>query len=149
MLSIFNSDDIVDTCAKRGNLVSLTQCFKCRIADRQLRRRLEEELGDHPHVGEIRGRGLFLSLEFVKDRQTKATFSKALPLSSMLDNAIFKRGVSVYSGFGKGTADGVVGDHILFSPPLNISPEEIEELVLAVKGGVDEVFALPQVRAEL
>jgi adenosylmethionine-8-amino-7-oxononanoate aminotransferase len=70
-------------------------------------------------------------------------------LSTLLDDAIFARGVSVYSGFGKGTADGVVGDHILFSPPLNISSNEIEELVNAVKHGVDEVFGLEQVRMEV
>lgn len=97
-------------------------------------------------MGDIRGRGLFLSLEFVKDRKTKATFPQSLPLAAMLDNAIFARGASVYSGFGKGTADGVVGDHILFSPPLNISVQEIGELVDAVKGGVDEVFASQEVR---
>lgn len=108
-----------------------------------------EELGDHPNVGDIRGRGLFLSIEFVKDRETKSTFSQSLPIASLLDNAIFARGSSVYSGFGKGTADGVVGDHILFSPPLNISSGEIEELVQAVKEGVDEVFALEVVRREL
>jgi adenosylmethionine-8-amino-7-oxononanoate aminotransferase len=114
-----------------------------------LRKRLIEEFGDHPHVGEIRGRGLFLSLEFVKDKKSKSTFTKSLPLAAMLDNAIFARGVSVYSGFGKGTADGVVGDHILFSPPLNISSEEIEELVQGVKGGMEEVFASEEVKAEL
>lgn len=92
------------------------------------------------------GRGLFLSIEFVKDRQTKSTFQKSLPLASMLDNAIFARGVSVYSGFGKGTADGVIGDHILFSPPLNISSSEIRELVDAVKDGIDEVFDTQEIR---
>ncbi|WWD19403.1 hypothetical protein CI109_103863 [Kwoniella shandongensis] len=134
VLSIFESDDVVAVCAKRGA---------------ELHRSLIESLGDHPNVGEIRGRGLFLSIEFVKDKNTKATFSQGLPLASMLDNAIFDRGVSVYSGFGKGTADGVVGDHILFSPPLNISSSEIEELVKAVKEGVDEVFSRDEVQREL
>ncbi|KAK8847720.1 hypothetical protein IAR55_005579 [Kwoniella newhampshirensis] len=134
VMSIFESDDIVITCAKRGA---------------ELRQKLVENLGDHPNVGEIRGRGLFLSIEFVKDRETKATFSKGLPIAAMLDNAIFDRGVSVYSGFGKGTADGVVGDHILFSPPLNISSSEIDELVQAVKEGVDEVFGSQAVQQEL
>jgi len=110
---------------------------------------LLEALGDHPQVGEIRGRGLFLSIEFVKDRNTKSTFSKGLPLASRLDDAIFRNGVSVYSGFGKGTADGVVGDHILFSPPLNISSSEIDELVHAVAKGVVEVFATEEVQREL
>ena len=80
------------------------------------------------------------------DKTTKGTFPKSLPLASLLDNAIFERGASVYSGFGKGTADGVVGDHILFSPPLNISSREIQELVEAVKGGVAEVFNTREVQ---
>jgi adenosylmethionine-8-amino-7-oxononanoate aminotransferase len=100
-------------------------------------------------VGDIRGRGLFLSIEFVTNRQTKSTFPKDLPLAAMLDNAIFARGVSVYSGFGKGTADGIIGDHILFSPPLNISSEEIDELVMAVKGGVEEVFSVREVQSAM
>jgi adenosylmethionine-8-amino-7-oxononanoate aminotransferase len=107
------------------------------------------EVGDHPMVGDIRGRGLFLSIEFVTDKQTKGTFPKQLPLAAMLDNAIFARGSLVYSGFGKGTADGVVGDHILFSPPLNISKEEIDELVTAVKDGIDEVYNSDAVRSSL
>lgn len=90
-----------------------------------------------------------MSIEFVKDRATKSTFSKELPLSSRLDDAVFRHGVSVYSGFGKGTADGIVGDHILFSPPLNISSEEIDELVEAVRKGIDEVFSSDEVKREL
>lgn len=100
-------------------------------------------------VGEIRGRGLFLSIEFVRDRTTKTTFPKELPLAALLDNAIFARGSLVYSGFGKGTADGVVGDHILFSPPLNISKQEIDELVEAVKGGIDEIYSSEAVQCLL
>lgn len=94
----------------------------------------------------MRGRGLFQSLEFVGDKKTKSTFPVDLPLASLLDNAIFNRGVSVYSGFGKGTADGVRGDHILLSPPLNITSEEIKEMVQALKQGVDDVFATPEVQ---
>lgn len=106
-----------------------------------------EQLGEHPNVGEIRGRGLFLSIEFVADRNTKATFPVEVPISAMIDNAMFARGVSAYSGFGKGTADGVRGDHILFSPPLNISSAEIVELVEAVKGAVQEVFSPANLQA--
>ncbi len=99
-----------------------------------------------PELTFNRGRGLFLSIEFVTDQKTKGTFPKSLPLASLLDNAIFARGVSVYSGFGKGTADGVVGDHILFSPPLNISSSEITELVEAVRGGIEEVFGTQEIQ---
>lgn len=132
VLEVMEADELVATCAKRGA---------------ELRAALVQALGAHPNVGDIRGRGLFQSIEFVTDRRTKGTFPVSLPLSKMLDNAIFRRGTSVYSGFGKGTADGVRGDHILFSPPLNISSAEIRELVEAVKGGVEEVFAMEEVRA--
>jgi adenosylmethionine-8-amino-7-oxononanoate aminotransferase len=89
---------------------------------------------------------LFLSIEFVLDRQTKATFPSQIQLSRLLDDAIFARGTSIYSGFGKGTADGVRGDHILFSPPLNISSDQVHEMVFATKEGVEEVFRLQEVQ---
>lgn len=91
------------------------------------------------------GRGLFLSLEFVLDKATKSTFPVSLPLAALLDDAILDAGVSVYSGFGKGTADGIVGDHILLSPPLTITTDEVLLIADAVRKGVDHVFALPAV----
>ena len=45
-----------------------------------LRQRLERTFGDHPHVGDIRGRGLFMGLELVTDRASKQTFDPALSL---------------------------------------------------------------------
>ena len=63
----------------------------------------------------------------------------------MLNDAIFERGVLVYSSFGKGTADGVRGDHILLSPPLNITSEQVDEMVYAVKAGIEDVFSRPEV----
>ena len=80
-------------------------------------------------------------------KTTKETFPASIPISTLLDNAIFERGALVYSGFGKGTADGFRGDHILFAPPLNITSDQIKELVEAVKGAVDEVFDRPEIRA--
>lgn len=96
-----------------------------------------------------RGRGLFLSLEFVVDKAEKSTFPVSLPLASMLDDAIFRRGVSIYSGFGKGTADGVRGDHILISPPLNITSSQVEDIIQAIAEGIDEVFSSEIVQSSL
>jgi len=132
VLRIIEEEDVVNVCLKRGA---------------ELRSLLIRELADHPNVGDIRGRGLFQSLEFVASKKTKETFPANIPISALLDNAIFNRGALVYSGFGKGTADGTRGDHILFAPPLNISSDEIKELVEAVKGAVDEVFDRPEIRA--
>ncbi|KAI5476985.1 hypothetical protein MNV49_006943 [Pseudohyphozyma bogoriensis] len=131
VMDIFKTDKILENCVSRGE---------------QLYNGLVKAVGSHPNVGEIRGRGLFRSIEFVKDKSTKSTFPVTLPLAAMLDDAIFDLGVSVYSGFGKGTADGVRGDHILFSPPLNISKEEVEVCVKAVKEGIEKVFESDRVR---
>lgn len=95
------------------------------------------------------GRGLFLSIEFVTNRATKGTFPANIPISLLLDDAMFGRGVSIYSGFGKGTADGIVGDHILFSPPLTVSKEEIDVIIKATKEAIDEIFRLPNVVAAM
>ncbi|KAK4705879.1 hypothetical protein P7C70_g301, partial [Phenoliferia sp. Uapishka_3] len=92
------------------------------------------------------GRGLFLSIEFVTSRLTKSTFPSTLPIALLLDDAMFSRGVSIYSGFGKGTADGVVGDHILFSPPLTVRKEEVEMIVRVTKEAVEEVFRREDLR---
>lgn len=64
----------------------------------------------------------------------------------MLDDAMFELGVSIYSGFGKGTADGVRGDHILFSPPLNITSEQVEDMVSVTKKAIEEVFSRPMIQ---
>ncbi|KAK4941675.1 hypothetical protein LTR10_018414 [Elasticomyces elasticus] len=128
--TIFESDNVIENCAKRG---------------KELTAALEKAVGNHPNVGEIRGRGLFQSIEFVADRKTKSTFPVNLPLSNMLNDTIFERGALVYSGFGKGTADGVRGDHILLSPPLNITSEQVDEMVYAVKAGIENVFSRPEV----
>lgn len=53
---------------------------------------------------------------------------------------------SLSAGFGKGTADGIVGDHILLSPPLSISSEEVQLIIQAVKAGIDDVFAMDRVQ---
>ncbi|KAL7419006.1 hypothetical protein Q5752_006691 [Cryptotrichosporon argae] len=134
VMNIFETDDVLQNCMERGA---------------ELRAALEDALGEHPHVGEIRGRGLFLSLEFVADKATKATYPADLPLAALLNDAIFECGVLVYSGFGKGTADGVRGDHILLSPPLTITSAQVAEIVAGVKAGVEDVFARPLVRAAL
>ncbi|ORX36244.1 aminotransferase class-III [Kockovaella imperatae] len=132
VLKIFEEEDVVNTALKRGA---------------ELRSLLIQELGSHPNVGDIRGRGLFQSLEFVANKETKETLPANIPISMLLDNAIFERGALIYSGFGKGTADGYRGDHILMAPPLNISSAEVKELVDAIKGGVEEVFSRPEVVA--
>lgn len=92
-----------------------------------LERLLREQLGAHPHVGDIRGRGFFWGLELVQDRASKASFEPARRLHAKLKAAAFARGLLVYPM--NGTVDGVYGDHVLLAPPFIASADELGEIV--------------------
>lgn len=91
-----------------------------------LRTQLRAVLGDHPNVGDIRGRGLFNGVELVSDRKTKTPFSPSLGLPGKLKQSAFVRGLMIYPM--SGTVDGTLGDHIVICPPFIIDGREIEEL---------------------
>ena len=80
-------------------------------------RYLQERLGQHPHVGDIRGRGLFWGVEFVKDRETKECFDPTLKIHARLKAAAFDAGLICYPMGG--TIDGRRGDHVLLGPALH------------------------------
>ena len=105
----------------------------------KLAARLDERFGQHPHVGDIRGRGLFRGIEFVADRETKATFEPDLKIHAKLKKAAFARGLLVYPMGG--TIDGRHGDHVLIAPPFIITDEEIGELVDKLGAALDDVLA--------
>ena len=87
---------------------------------------LEDRFGDHPHVGDIRGRGLFLGMEFVADRATKAPFAAQEARHKRFKAAAFEAGLICYPMGG--TIDGRQGDHVLIAPPFIISDDQIAEL---------------------
>lgn len=95
---------------------------------------LRETFGQHPHIGDIRGRGLFQGLEIVEDRSTKRPFDPARKIAPRIKSAAFEAGLICYPM--QGTRDGAVGDHVLLAPPFIISDEEIgvlcERLSMAV-----------------
>ncbi|SOY92689.1 putative aminotransferase, pyridoxal-phosphate-dependent aminotransferase family [Cupriavidus taiwanensis] len=93
----------------------------------QLRQRLREALGDHPKLGDVRGRGLFVGVEFVSDRDSKATLDPALKTHARLKSAAMQNGLLVYPMGG--TVDGVQGDHVLFAPPFICTPRDIDNIV--------------------
>ena len=92
-----------------------------------LDRALRDSLGDHPHVGNIRGRGLFVGVELVADRDTKAPFDPALALHTRVKSAALEHGLMVYPGGG--TVDGYRGDHVLFAPAYTVTGDEVHEIV--------------------
>ena len=104
-----------------------------------LARRLEERFARHPHVGDIRGRGLFRALEFVADRSTKAPFPPALKLHARLKREAMARGLLVYPMGG--TIDGTHGDHVLIAPPFIVDAAAIDTIVERLGESVDAAVA--------
>lgn len=100
----------------------------------QLRRRLTEELAHSAIVGDIRGAGLMVALEVVRNRDTKTPFPRELLVTEWLVRVLKEQGVLVYSSVG--CADGATGDMLLLGPPLIISDDEVELLVDRVSAGV-------------
>lgn len=115
---------------RRDNLLE-----RVRVQGAGLRQRLEAALGDHPHVGDIRGRGLFMGVELVRDRATKQTFDPDLALHARIKREAMARGLMVYPMGG--TIDGRHGDHVLLAPPFIISDDELDQLTERLAGAID------------
>jgi adenosylmethionine-8-amino-7-oxononanoate aminotransferase len=108
----------------------------------RLERRLEERFGQHPSVGDIRGRGLFWALELVSDRTSKRPFDPAAKLYARVKREAMALGLMVYPMGG--TVDGVDGDHILLAPPFIVEPSHVDTIVERLGEALDS--ALAQVR---
>ncbi|RQR35961.1 aspartate aminotransferase family protein [Burkholderia sp. Bp9142] len=105
----------------------------------QLRAALRAHYGAHPHVGDVRGRGLFVGVELVRDRDSKATFDPARKLHAAVKREAMQRGLMVYPMGG--TIDGVHGDHILVAPPFICTARQIDTIVERLSGAIDAALA--------
>ncbi len=92
----------------------------------KLAERLRDRFGQHPHVGDIRGRGLFRGIELVQDRATKEPFDPTRGVAGRIKKAAFEAGLICYPMAG--TIDGRRGDHILLAPPFIIEDGQLDEL---------------------
>jgi adenosylmethionine-8-amino-7-oxononanoate aminotransferase len=119
---------------RRDNLLE-----NVRTMGAHLRRRLGERFGNHAHVGDIRGRGLFQAIELVEDRMTKAPFDPARKLNARVKKAAMARGLMVYPMGG--TIDGTRGDHVLLAPPFIVTATQIDEIVDRLGSAVDDALA--------
>lgn len=99
---------------------------------------LEARFGQHPHVGDLRGRGLFRGIELVEDRATKAPFDPSRGVAAKIKKAAFEAGLICYPM--SGTIDGRTGDHILLAPPFIIEDAEIAELTDKLAGAMSAVI---------
>ena len=99
---------------------------------------LQANFNQHPHIGDIRGRGLFRAIELVEDRDTKAPFDPELKIAAKIKKSAQNNGLLCYPM--SGTIDGKLGDHVLLAPPFVISNNELDELVHKLSVTIDQVI---------
>lgn len=121
VLEIVERENYVDNSYDRGNelMSKLTNLY------------------DIPLVGDIRGKGLMIGMEFVKDQKTKQPFDRSVDVKSLVMNQCLKNGLVIYPG--SGSVDGKLGDHILIAPPINITEEETNLLYQKLKLSLEEI----------
>jgi hypothetical protein len=103
----------------------------------RLERKLRAAFGDHPNVGDIRGRGLFWGLELVAERASKRPFDPKLRVHARLKKEALMAGLMCYPMGG--TLDGVQGDHVLLAPPFIVEEAQLDELVATLGAALDAV----------
>ena len=113
-----------------ANVRARGQSFAARMAGR---------FAGHPHVGDIRGRGLFFAVELVHDRHSKAPFAPAAQLHARIKRECMARGLMTYPMGG--TIDGVAGDHILLAPPFIVEEVHLEIIVDRLHAAIDAAIA--------
>jgi len=113
-------DKLVERCAQQGARLGVG---------------LSEAFHDHPHVGDVRGRGLFQAIELVADRKSKQPFEPTLKLHAKVKRAAMETGLLCYPMGG--TIDGVRGDHVLLAPPFIIADNELDLLIQRLRQAID------------
>ena len=111
-----------------------------------LRERLSHGFAEHSHVGDIRGRGLFMAVELVADRDTKEPFDPSLRLHARVKAEAMARGLMVYPMGG--TIDGRRGDHVLLAPPFIVTDADLDEIVRRLAAAVDAALEAVRQRPE-
>lgn len=103
-----------------------------------LHKALMDAFQDHPNIGDIRGRGLFRSLEIVADKYTKNPFPDDKAITKRLMQAVIKNGLICYPGGGS-EIDGL-GSHILLAPPFILESKHIDQLIAKLTTVFNEVL---------
>ncbi|UWR04534.1 aspartate aminotransferase family protein [Ruegeria conchae] len=131
----------VATAAALAVVTELTQNdlpLRAALMGDKLQSAMTTAFGQHPHVGDIRGRGLFRGIELVANRETKTPFDPALGVAGKIKKAAFAEGLICYPM--SGTRDGQHGDHILLAPPFIIESTQIDELVTKLDRAISNVI---------
>ena len=120
---------VVSAILDRG-LLQRVQTQGDKLADR-----LADRFGQHPHIGDLRGRGLFYGIEIVADRDTKEAFDPSKVVSGKIKKAAFEQGLICYPM--SGTIDGKHGDHVMLAPPFIIEDAQLDELTDKLATAID------------
>lgn len=110
-----------------------------RLRGAEMMAGLQSRFAGSRYIGDIRGRGLFIGLELVQDRDSKVPFDPEMGLASRLKARAMDNGLMIYPG--SGTIDGKSGDHILLAPPYILTAAEVGEIVGRLGDTVDQVLA--------
>ncbi|MEM8657087.1 MAG: aspartate aminotransferase family protein [Pseudomonadota bacterium] len=100
---------------------------------------LQSAFGQHPHVGDLRGRGLFCGIELVRDRETKQPFDPGRKIAAKVKAAAFDAGLICYPMAG--TRDGQNGDHILLAPPFIMTETQVDEVVTKLGAALETALS--------
>ena len=123
VLAVMRNEDLVQRSAVLGE--------RCRA-------RLTERLGDHPHVGDIRGVGLLNAVELVADRASKQPFPRQQMIFASVVASAFQRGLTVYPC--NSCVDGYSGDAVLLGPALSVSDADLDEMVDRLAAAIRDVL---------
>jgi adenosylmethionine-8-amino-7-oxononanoate aminotransferase len=104
-----------------------------------LRDLLAGRFGNHPHIGDIRGRGLFVGIELVRDRESLEPFDPAMRINARIKAIAMDRGLMCYPNGG--TVDGARGDHVLLAPPFIVGEEHVTRIVDILGVSIDAAIA--------
>lgn len=123
VLKVIDDENLLQNVVKQGAL---------------LQQELDAAFKDHPHIGDIRGRGLFRGMEIVADKQTKQPFPDERQITKRLKQATMKHGLICYPGGG--SFQDNLGSSILLAPPFIVQPDHIKQLIEKLAGIFSDVF---------
>lgn len=106
-----------------------------RVQGAAFSQRLQAAFGHHPHVGDVRGRGLFQGVEFVQHKDDKTPFAPGARIHARVRDEALARGLMVYAMGG--TIDGQLGDHVLLAPPFTVQASDLDDIVMRLADAVD------------
>jgi adenosylmethionine-8-amino-7-oxononanoate aminotransferase len=122
-LHIIQDEKLVENSARMGALLGAE---------------LEAALGDHPNVGDIRGRGLFWGIEIVAERESRVPFPVREHVCWRVWQNAFDRGLVTY--YSEGCANGIDGDLVMLGPPLTVNQAQIEEMVAILTSAFEDTL---------